>query len=172
MPTSALVRNLRDGELLIRDGTTPTPKSLIVLLDEGDLSWTERLRTIEIKDRGSIAQGHLRKGDDESVSLSFTARWTQLLSQSIEPTDPLALYEFLTFQPAANITSTSPAGQQQTLELVFTIHDPAGGSSEVVTFLNVYRETLTLSEGAEANTIAFAGRAFQTAPQITRSTPE
>jgi hypothetical protein len=168
MPTTPLVRNLRDGELVIRDGTSPAPQSLTVLLDEGDLSWTERTRTIEIKDRGSIAAGHLRKGDDESVALSFTAKWTQLLGQAVEPTDPLALYEFLTFQPAAEVASTSPPGQQETLELEFTIRDPAGGPGEVVTFHKVYRETLTLAEGNEANTITFTGRSFETAPTVTR----
>ena len=55
MAVTNIVRNLRDGELVIKDGTTPTPQSLTVLLDEGDLTWTERAHTIEIKDRGAIA---------------------------------------------------------------------------------------------------------------------
>ena len=76
MPVSNIVRNLRDGELVIKDGTPGTPQSLTVLLDEGDLRWTVRSQTIEVKDRGSIAAGHTRQGDDESVALSFTAKWT------------------------------------------------------------------------------------------------
>ena len=40
MTVSNIVRNLRDGELVIKDGTTPTPLSLILLLDEGDLNWS------------------------------------------------------------------------------------------------------------------------------------
>ncbi|MFV0445871.1 MAG: hypothetical protein ACK5Q5_20020 [Planctomycetaceae bacterium] len=167
MPTSQFTRNLRDGELVILDGAA-TPKSLTILLDEGDLTWTQRQKTIEIKDRGSITAGHTRPGDDESVSLSFTARWTQLLSRSVNSSDPLALYETLMFAEDAGVVSTSQAGEQQTLTLQFTVLDPAGIASERITFEKVYRESLTMSEGNDSNSIAFSGKAFQTAPTVTR----
>lgn len=167
MPTSQLTRNLRDGELVILDGASP-PKSLTLVLDEGDLSWTQRQKTIEVKDRGSIAAGHTRRGDDESVALSFTARWTQLLSRSISSGDPLALYETLMFSDGAGIVSTSQPGEQETLTLQFTVLDPAGVASERITFEKVYRESLTMAEGNDSNTIAFSGKAFQTAPTVTR----
>ncbi|MCA9031117.1 MAG: hypothetical protein KDA66_09935, partial [Planctomycetaceae bacterium] len=88
MAVTNISRNLRDGELVIKDGST-TPLVLTVVLDEGDLTWTERQRTIEVKDRGSILNGHTRKGDEESISISFTAKWTQLLGLAASPTDPL-----------------------------------------------------------------------------------
>lgn len=164
MPVSQLTRNLRDGELVIQDnGSAGT---LTVLLDEGDLTWTQRRNTIEVKDRGSIATGHTRNGDDESVSISFTAKWAQLLGKSVDPADALQLYELLTFQAGAE--STSAPGEQQTLTFEFTVLDPAGVASEKITFSKVYQESLTMSEGEEANLIAFSGRAFQTAPTITR----
>lgn len=167
MATSQLTRNLRDGELVIKDGSTPVV-ALTVLLDEGDLSWTQRTRTLEIKDRGSIAAGHLRKGDDESVQLSFTAKWTQLIGKTANAADPLQLYETLMFAPGSGVASTSGAGQQQTLRFEFTIVDPAGIASEKVVFSKVYRESLTLSEGNDSNLIAFSGRSFETAPTVTR----
>lgn len=167
MPASHLTRNLRDGELVIFDGSSP-PKSLTLILDEGDLSWTQKQRTLEVKDRGSIAAGHTRRGDDESVSLSFSAKWTQLLSRSVSVGDPLALYETLMFVPASGVASTSQPGEQQTLTLQFTVLDPAGQASERITFEKVYRESLTMSEGNDSNTIAFSGKAFQTAPTVTR----
>lgn len=167
MPISQLTRNLRDGELVIRDGSHP-PLALTLLLDEGDLTWTQRQRTLEIKDRGSIAAGHTRKGDEESVSLSFTARWTQLLGRSVNAADPLQLYEMLMFAAGSGVVSTSSPGEQETLTLEFTVRDPAGVASERVTFEKVYRESLTMSEGNESNLIAFSGRAFQTAPTISR----
>ncbi|HWL09534.1 MAG TPA: hypothetical protein VNQ76_14085 [Planctomicrobium sp.] len=162
MAVTNLVRNLRDGELVIKDGGS---KSLTVLLDQGDLSWTQRLQTIEVKDRGSITNGHLRKGDEEAVAVSFSARWTQLIGTS---GDPLQLYEMLTFRSGAGVTSTSTTGQQETLTLEFTVTDPAGVATEKITFSKVYRETLTMSEGEDANTIAFSGKAFQTSPVVTR----
>lgn len=167
MPVSQLSRNLRDGELVIRDGSTPA-QVLTVLLDEGDLTWTQRQRTIEVKDRGSITAGHTRKGDDESVSLSFTARWTQLIGKSVNEADPLQLYELLMFSNGAAVVSTSEPGEQETLTLEFTVLDPAGVASERITFEKVYRESLTMAEGNESNLITFSGRAFQTAPTVTR----
>ncbi len=162
MAVTNLVRNLRDGELVIKDGDS---KSLTVLLDQGDLSWTQRQQTIEIKDRGSISAGHLRKGDDEAVEISFSARWTQLIGAT---SDPLQLYEMLTFRSGLGLTSTSSAGEQETLTFEFTVTDPAGVASEKITFVKTFRETLTMSEGEDANTIAFTGKSFATAPTITR----
>ena len=168
MAVTNIVRNLRDSELVIKDGTTPTPQSLTVLLDEGDLTWTERANTIEILDRGSIAAGHTRKGDEESIVLSFSAKWTQLIGKSAAGGDPLQLYEFLMFVSGASVVSTSPTGEQDTLQLEFTIVDPAGVAGEKVTFAKVYRESLTMSEGDDSNQITFSGRDFEVAPTIAR----
>lgn len=167
MAVSNITRNLRDGELTLKDNGDAG--SITVLLDEGDLTWTERRNTIEVKDRGSISAGHTRNGDDESVVLSFTAKWTQLIGRAASSGDPRQLYEFLTFQSGAGIGSTSNTGEQQTLTFEFTILDPAGVASEKVTFQKVYRETLTMSEGEQSNLIAFSGRAFQTAPLVERT---
>ncbi|WP_459555397.1 hypothetical protein [Lacunimicrobium album] len=168
MAVTNLVRNLRDAEMVLKDGTTPTALSLVVLLDEGDLSWTERVNTVEVKDRGSIAAGHLRRGDDESVAISFTAKWTQLIGKSASSGDPLQLYEFLTFASGTNLVSTSSAGQPETFRLEFTVTDPAGVASEKIVFGKVYRETLRMSEGDEYNVISFTGRDFEVKPVVSR----
>ena len=168
MAVSNLVRNLRDAELVLRDGASPTALTLAVLLDEGDLSWTEKVNTIEIKDRGKISGGHLRRGDDESVSLSFSAKWSQLIGKAASSGDPLQLYEFLTFASGAGIKSTSADGEQETLTFEFTILDPAGVASEKVTFSKVYRESLSMTEGDDYNLITFSGKAFVTSPSVAR----
>lgn len=168
MTVSNIVRNLRDGELVIKDGTTPTAQSLTLLLDEGDLNWSQRTNTIEIKDRGSIADGHTRPGDDESISLSFTTKWTQLIGKSADAADPLQLYEMLMFASGSDVVSTSGNGQQETLRFEFTVTDPAGQASEKIVFEKVYRESLSMSEGDDFNVIAFRGRDFETIPTIQR----
>ncbi len=167
MPNSPVTRNLRDGELVLKDGSTP-PQTLTLLLDEGNLSWTHKQHTIEVKDRGSIATGHTRRGDDEATSLSFSARWTQLIGKSHNPADPLTLYEALMFQDGASLQSTSRPGEQSTLTLEFTVTDPAGLANEKIVFTKVYRESLTMSEGDKANLIAFSGRSFSTGPVMSR----
>ncbi|MBD3673492.1 MAG: hypothetical protein HUJ26_08190 [Planctomycetaceae bacterium] len=168
MSVSNIVRNLRDGELVIKDGTTPTAQSLTLLLDEGDLNWSQRTNTIEIKDRGSIADGHTRPGDDESISLSFTTKWTQLIGKSADAADPLQLYELLMFASGTDVMSTSGSGQQETLRFEFTVTDPAGQASEKIIFDKVYRESLSMSEGDDFNVIAFRGRDFETVPILER----
>lgn len=167
MPTSPVTRNLRDGELVIKDGSTP-PQVLTVLLDEGDLSWTHKQKTIEVKDRGSITTGHTRPGDDEATELSFSAKWTQLIGKSHNSADPLTLYEALMFQTGASLLSTSQPGEQNTLTLEFTVTDPAGLANDKIVFTKVYRESLTMSEGEKTNLIAFSGRSFSTGPIVTR----
>lgn len=167
MPTSPVTRNLRDGELVIKDGSTP-PQTLTVLLDEGNLHWTHKLHTIEVKDRGSIANGHTRPGDDEATALSFSAKWTQLIGKSHNSADPLTLYEALMFTPGASLLSTSQPGEQHTLTLEFTVTDPAGVANDKIVFTKVYRESLTMSEGDKTNLIAFSGRSFSTGPTVTR----
>ncbi|QDU78982.1 hypothetical protein Pla110_06860 [Polystyrenella longa] len=168
MAVSSIVRNLRDGELVVKDGTTPTPLSMTVLLDEGDLTWTERTNTIEVKDRGSISAGHTRKGDEESISISFSAKWTQLMGKVESRGDPLQLYELLTFASGTEATSTSADGEQDTLHFEFTLLDPAGVASEKIVFAKVYRESLTMSEGEDFNLISFDGRDFEVAPVVSR----
>jgi hypothetical protein len=168
MAVSNIARNLRDAELVLRDGSSPSSQTLLLILDEGDLSWTERQQTIEVKERGSIASGHLRPGDEISVALSFSAKWTQLLGKSLESADPLQLYEFLTFAAGSHVESTSQVGEQKTLQLEFTVRDPSGVAHEKVIFHKVYRETLTLSEGDRYNLISFTGRDFEVRPTIER----
>lgn len=168
MAVSNIARSLRDGQLVITDGTTPTPQSLALLIDEGNLSWTIRARTVEIIDRGSLAAGQTRPGAQQPVALSFSARWTQLLGKSADASDPLQLYEMLIFASGTNLVSTSPAGQQQTLRFEFTLTDPLGTASEKITFARVYHETLKLSEGERYNRIEFSGRSFEPRPLIER----
>jgi len=168
MAVSNIIRNLRDGELVIKDGTTPSALLLTLLLDEGELNWSQRTNTIEIKDRGSISDGHTRPGDEESIAISFTTKWTQLIGKSADAADPLQLYEMLMFADGTNVVSTSGVGQQETLRLEFSVTDPAGQASEKIIFDKVYRESLTMSEGDDFNVISFRGRDFESSPTIER----
>ncbi len=169
MTITNIIRNLRQGTLVIQDGSTPEPQRLTIRFDRGDLSWTERTNTIVVKDRGSLAQGHIRPSNEEPVELTFTAYWTQLLGQSIDDVDPLQLYEFLNFLSGADVVSTSPAGEQETLQFEFTVADPAGEASETIVFAKVYKDTLTLRESPEFNEIAFKGFDFEPKPTVLRA---
>ena len=45
-----------------------------------------------------------------------------------------------------------------------TITDPAGGSSEVLTFARVLVEEISFQEGDEYDTLSFSGRCVETSP--------
>lgn len=168
MAVTNISRSLREGSLVIKDGTTPTSQSLVLRIDEGDLSWVVRSRTVPILGRGTVNGGHVRKGIEEPMAVSFSARWTQLVGKSVNSADALQLYELLMFVSGANVVSTSPAGQQETLRFEFTLNDPSGVAGEKVTFGKVFRESLTLSEGSKYNQIHFSGHCFETQPMIER----
>ncbi|MEM7810392.1 MAG: hypothetical protein AAF532_02800 [Planctomycetota bacterium] len=91
-----------------------------------------------------------------------------MIGKAADPADPLQLYEFLMFDGAAGVVSTSSAGEQQTLRMEFRVTDPGGVASESIVFAKVYREQLTLAESDEANTISFTGRDFEVAPAVSR----
>lgn len=162
---SVITRNLRNGTLVLKDGSG-SPKTLTVALDEGDLRWIERQQTIEILDRGVL--DHTRPGDQLPVDLSFSAKWTQLLGKEADSGNALQLYEFLHGLSATGVVSTSPTGQQFTLTFEFTVADPASSNDELITFTKVFRQSLTMNEADRANLITFSGRAFITRPTITR----
>ena len=71
----------RDGKITLKDGTTPTPISLVVDYEEGNFSFeqTKADRTI-IRDRGTIKS--VRKGDDQPLTGSFTIYMRQFTSAS------------------------------------------------------------------------------------------
>lgn len=168
MTLTQITRTLRQGTLIIQDGSSPDPLRLTVRFDRGDLSWTERTRTIVVRDRGSIERGHVRRGDDEPVALSFTAYWTQLIGRSHDVADALQLYELLNFLSGTDAVSTSSPGEQETLQFEFTVSDPAGEASELIVFSKVYKESLVLRESAEGNEIVFHGFDFEVRPSVYR----
>ena len=49
----------------------------------------------------------------------------------------------------------------------FTITDPAGGASEVLTFGNFIPEEITFTEGDPHDSLSVSGRAVITAPTVT-----
>jgi hypothetical protein len=163
---TTLTRNMRDGEMTLKDGSG-TPKTLVLILDEGDLSWEQPNNTIEVKDRGSISDGHTRPGDEESGSLSYSVKMRELLGKSLSAGESYAFYEFINNQGDI-LTSTSQTGEQFTLIHEFKVTDPKGTKTEKITFGKVYSEGNTISEGNDYNTISFRGRNFEPAPTIAR----
>ena len=68
MPT----HNLRQGVIKVYSGDT-VPLVKTALFTEGDFTFTRTKNTIQVKNRGVL--DHLRKGDQEAVTFSFSAKF-------------------------------------------------------------------------------------------------
>ena len=167
MARDALTRNLRDGQLVISDGTG-TPETLTLTLDEGNLRWSVTREKIEIKDRGTL--DHRRPGDQMSCECSFDAKWVQLIGGSVSGSNTNELYELM-LNTGDTYTSVADAGEAYAVELEFTVTAPGGvsGNSETITFAEFAPDSVECSEGNEYNLISVRGTDFETEPTIARA---
>ena len=69
MPT----KNLRQGRIRVFSGDTPVRLGKTADFTEGDFTFTRTKTTIQVKDRGALS--HLRRGDQEAVTWSFSAKF-------------------------------------------------------------------------------------------------
>lgn len=160
-------RNLRDGQLVINDGST-VPQTLTVVLDNGDLSWTEKKNPKINRDRGAL-HSH-RPGDDEPVQLKFSLMWTQLIGKSVTSGNATEFYEMVN-NLDNTFASVAGCGENFSLEYEFTVTAPClavSGNSEKITFAEVFLDELQMGEGDDANKIDFSGTDFEPKPTITR----
>lgn len=167
MAFSTAVRSMRDGQLVIKDGAG-TPVSVTVACDEGDLQWTETETTSELRCRGT-ATGFI-KGEDSFCTVQFSVKVSQLISQSENPSDAVAVYEILRNNIDGDLYTSTSAGGVYTVDLEFTIVDPAGGTGtgEKVTFNDFLAETVTFQEGTP-NMLNVSGKIPATRPVIERT---
>jgi hypothetical protein len=156
------VKNLRDGVLVIADdGGSAGSDKITVVLDEGNLSWTEENPVDMISDRGTL--DHARQGNDVPVSGTFGIQYTTHLDPNSATITP---YEAVTQQGGAAGwgSDASNGGDAYAVILEFTIADPAGGSSEVITFTEAYVEVVDFAEGTPSDIQTFNFRALITRP--------
>lgn len=156
------VKNLRDGTIKIADsGGTAGTNVITVDVEEGDLSWTEANPVDMISDRGTL--DHARQGNDEPVEGSLSIQYQYHLDPNSATVTP---YEAVTQQGEASawVSAASNSGDAYAVVLEFTMTDPAGATSEVVTFGEVYVENIEFSEGSPSNTLTFNFRGLETRP--------
>jgi hypothetical protein len=158
--------DLKHATIEILDGTTPTAKSIVVKIGEGNLTFTER-KTIEYTlDRGLIDE--VREGDQVPMEVSIDAVWEYISSPSggSVPT----IFEALKKTGAAStwVTTDTDACRPYAVDLRVT-YDPECGanSQEVILFPDFRFEEIgnDLREG----TISISGRCNAVAPTAVRS---
>jgi hypothetical protein len=160
------VKNLRDGQLVVKDGSG-TPKTITVLFATGDLQWTEAKDNKIVMNRGSMH--HARTGNDVPLKMSFSAGWVQLIGKSVSAGESVQLLEILTDRGGSTFASTGSACEPYQLTFEFTVADTCDGKDELVSFVNMMTDTVTCQEGDEQNTISYSGTSSTaTYPTITR----
>ena len=162
---TACTRNLRDGNLTIRDGTG-TPNTLDIPIDGGDLSFTQAEPSVTIKNRGRL--DHRRHGDEMEMEVSFSGTFCQWSYATGESTGVSPVDALRKIGGAASWVSTHDACSPYAVDLVFDITDPSDTTKkETLVFPKFHAETIQFSEADEANTLQVSGRSFATAPTRT-----
>jgi len=163
-------RNLRDGELMLRDASDPV-NYVILALDEGDLAFTQTrpqgANAIHVLDRGDLS--HMRQGDEAAVALTFTVKYVEAVKQTGGTI--CTAYEAVNRIgcAAAWASTNNDGGDVYTLDGFFFITAPAGSGeeSEEIIFRRLHGD-FNFSEADEYNTLSFDGRAFQSTPEINK----
>jgi len=98
-------------------GDTPVRLEKTAPFTEGDLTYTISKTTIQVKDRGKFTKGrgHLRRGDDEAVTFSFSAKLTdRTLRETLEDYiwDGQA-FDVVGLTPQVNQTANLPYAYRQ-----------------------------------------------------------
>ena len=148
MAISSVVKNFRDGQLVISDNTTPTPIALTVQYEAGDFSITgQNEGNVEVTtylDRGEL--GSLRKTNRTFPTGSFTAHFTDL-SDATDKT----LFNMATWTGAfsAAVSSITGSDVKTYKTLVWTCEgtnfgDPA---DHVLTLNDVRIDSVDIAEG-------------------------
>ncbi len=156
---SAQVRNLRDAQLFIEDGS-PTPKRLVIDIMDGDLSFTEAQPETIIKSRGKIIGRKL--GDEEAIQVSFSFKfmqWNHLMAGAgLSPIDVLN-----GTQDALNAgwVSTDECGPYA-INLRYRVADPCNPANyEDLFFTSFFASSKDFKEAGDASVISVKGTCLQ-----------
>ncbi|AKI96584.1 hypothetical protein [Kosmotoga pacifica] len=162
MAISTIVKNKRDGKLIIKDGNATTPASFEVAFAEGDFTFTPPAEgdPIIVKDKkGAFA--HAKKGD----ALANLGK----VSFSFKYCDKNA-YEALTCGTVDGVAWVSTSDGDATIpydtvDIVYEIYADDGVTvEETYTFTKVWFNpgNIQFKEGEEANTMSAEGVIFGT----------
>jgi len=163
---AASTRNLRHGKLTIRDGSTPTPNSLLIPIQDGDLDFTITYPVFIVKNRGKI--DHKRSGDQTEIDLKFSFKFEQWnyatgVSTGVSPVDALTQKG-----GATTWASSGPSCGPYSIDIVFNITNPCNiAETEQLVFPAFTVESLNFKEGSEFDVISVSGKALAVEPTRT-----
>jgi len=164
-------KDLRNATLTIRDATTPTPLSTVVKIGTGNITFTENYPMEYETDRGSIANGTVRRGDDVPVEVNVTCTWFEILS---EATDLPLVYtpkELLRGEGRAVAAISVGADPCEPyaceLELLLEVECATGARKDEKIVFDEFRVE-SCAFDVSAGTLVFSGKSKQISPSVTR----
>jgi hypothetical protein len=159
--------DLKDCTVTFKDGTG-TPLTVTAVVGEGNFQWTEK-RNIEYhKDRGKLATGLVREGDEEPVDVSFEFVFDYLTTKAADATIELDEMIKGATNGTSTLVSTGDACEPYACDIVINREPPAGcGDDELYTFAEFRYENI--SYDLRAGTISCTGTCNITAPTVART---
>lgn len=165
------IRNLTHGQITIVDGTSPTPNTLIVPIEEGNLRFSVRRPVKVIMNRGRVDS--FAEGNEEPMTVSFTAKfeeWTgrTLTAYAAVPSVPDALRQ----RGNASAWVSSLLCGPYCTDLRFDLDNPcptAGvDQTERLTFPDFHADETNFEEGDDSDMIPVSGVCLALEPTAVR----
>jgi hypothetical protein len=167
MAYDPITRNLTDGQIVIKDGTT-TPLSVTIDCDAGDLNIVTHKDRKVIMNRGTL--DHVREGTQVPVDVSFTVYFSEFLTDETSSYTP---YELLMQEGDASTAKSTrvDTAEAYCVDVEFTVTNPdadAAEKDELITISDFFVDDITFQEGNDFNTLAVKGRAMISKPTIAK----
>jgi hypothetical protein len=159
----ATTRNLRDGRIIILDGSG-TAKTLTIPISEGDFAFTINRPTFIVMNRGKIDSR--KQGDEVPVDLSFSIKFEQWAYSN--GNTGMSVPDVLQGINLANDWISTDGCGPYAVDIKFEVDNPCDpGKKEVLVFGKFTADTLSFKEGSEYNSISVSGKALQQLPTRT-----
>jgi hypothetical protein len=160
---SGTTRNMRDGTIIIRDGS-PTPKTLTIKIDEGNFNFSVKTPSFVVMNRGRIDSR--KTGDETPTDINFGVKVEQwsfdYVDTGISINDAL---RGIGGALAAGWVSTDECGPFS-VDIEFRMKNPCNPAQyEQLIFRDFHAEQVSFAENAEANTLQVQGNALVAEPE-------
>ena len=138
------IYDLKECDIHLVDGTAITPITIILFIDEGNVTF-EVTRNVEYRKDRDILDS-TREGDQAPLSVTFACRFSEITTQTVPPgpEHTISVFEFLTFTgaAAANIsTGANVCDTPKAIDITVTRTIVCDPSPDVI-----YNETITFPE--------------------------
>lgn len=160
------IMDLKKATIKFVDGAG-TPAELTLKIDEGNLQFTSKFNMEYKRDRGKLATGTVREGDEEPMDVSLECRFSAVKSSTGES---ITVMEFLKQTGAgSSLTTTGAACEPFAVDIVVTIDQNCGTvPDEIITFPAFRVESIGGS--FKDGTLSLSGKCKAVMPTSVRTT--